>query len=97
MPITTAADDQQRLTAQTVHRQNRDHGKDDVGDADDDGLQQGRIGGCAQILEHQRRVVEHRVDADELLEHREHDAGHDDQLPKANRPARNAPAPPARL
>ena len=56
----------------------RHQGKGGHRHADDDGLQERTVGRGAEILEHQRRVIEHRVDADELLEHRQQDPDEED-------------------
>src|SRR6185437_577688 len=69
-----SADDQQRPASPAVHRQDRDYGEDRVGGAHDDRLQHGTVGRSAEVAEHQRGVVEHGVDADELLEYRQEDA-----------------------
>jgi len=49
-----------------------------VCETDDDRLPQRCVRGRTHVLEHQRCVVQYRVDADELLEDGKHDADHDD-------------------
>ena len=73
------ADDLQRLAAEVIDGEDGDHGEGEVDRADNDGLQQRGIGGHAHALEDVGRVVEHHVDADELLEDRQRDADEDDE------------------
>ena len=70
--------DEQRLAPQPVDRDGRDQGEECHRHADEPGgLGIGLALRGAHVLEHVRREIEHRVDADDLLEDRQHDA--DDQ------------------
>jgi hypothetical protein len=67
------------LRPKLIHGQNGNHGEDQVDRADNDGLEQRGIGVNAHVLENFRRIIEHDVDADELLEDRQHDADENEQ------------------
>ena len=59
--------DQQRFAAETVDRQDCDHRKNHVDDADVSRLHEGGIGADTALLEDCRRIKIHRVDAAGLL------------------------------
>ena len=69
--------DEERLAAQLLHREHRDEGERDVDHAHDD--REEHVVRHAHRLEDARGEIEHRVDADGLLEHAEHAADEDDQ------------------
>ena len=62
------ADDQHRLAAEPVDEGDGDQGEEDVDDADDRRLEDGRAPGQAGRLEEAGRVIDHGVDARDLLE-----------------------------
>lgn len=72
------ANHQQRLASHAVDREDGHHREDDVDDAHDHRLEHRRVARGSHVGEDARRVVEHHVDADGLLEEREQDAYHDD-------------------
>jgi hypothetical protein len=78
------SDDLQRLAAESIHAQNGNYGESKVDRAHNDRLQQRGIGGHAHAFENIRRIIEHDVDADELLEDRQRDADENQSAPKEN-------------
>ena len=62
------AGDEQRLAPDAVHEPDRQHGHRDVEDADHDVGVDRRLVAVADVGERRRRVVDDRVDPDELLE-----------------------------
>ena len=76
-----AADEQQRPATGPVEQPDRDQGHADVDDPDRDrGQDRGRRGLDAGELDDRRRVVDHRVDARDLLQDREPDPDHESGL-----------------
>src|SRR5256885_1591949 len=71
-------DDEQRLSSPAIDSQDGNDRGQRVCETDDDRLPERCVRGRTHVLEHQRCVVQYRVDADELLEDGKHDAGHDD-------------------
>ena len=59
--------DEERLAAPPVHQILGDDGEDHHRHADAHRIEEGGLGAEAEVLEHQRGVIKHRIDADELL------------------------------
>ena len=66
---TDGTDDKQRFPSETVDGENSYQCKDDIDNAHDDGLHHSSAFGTG-IFEYSRRIIEHGVDADGLLEDR---------------------------
>src|SRR5690349_2288904 len=77
---THRADEGERLAADAVHEDHRDHGADDVDDRRGERVEERVRRVDADRLPQRRGVVERDVDADELLEDREADTDPDDRL-----------------
>jgi hypothetical protein len=65
------ADDQEDPSSEAVKQEYRDDGEDNVGQADEDGLGDRARDAAAGEAQDRRRVIDNRVDADDLLEDRE--------------------------